>query len=206
METLHTVKLTTATITLFTALVSMSLLAQAHTPNQPDSTSQSGKSANLEPIVVKGHHLPLPVMLQVVRTALNRSWSNAAKDKNKLVCRFESEIGTHFETLRCMTNKVHSKFVNGTQQSLMMASQGQGIGGLESNGNTIPSQVGNWVNSRNINPAAIHAMLHKLPPASSSYKLVVKDHGKPVIEYVVKHGKLVKIYKFENKETGKMTH
>src|SRR5699024_3224212 len=59
-----------------------------------------------------------------------------------------------------------------------------------------------FAGSHVVNPAALHALLDKLPPAGSSYTMRITDHGKPLAAYVVKDGQLVKVIRYgdQNKQ------
>lgn len=146
----------------------------------------SQKSVNLSPIVVYGHRLYWPAVLQIIKKGLTRSFSTQRKDADKMVCQFEhhrSAIGG--TSLACETNRSAWQYERALQ-SKQDAAMGGGSGVLD------PSPGFIIVHSR-INRGALLRLLKKLPPANASYTLRVTDHGKVVAEYVFRHGDLVSI-------------
>lgn len=153
----------------------------------------------LSPIVVNGMHVPFPVALQMVKKAIKRPWSSERKDRNKLVCRFVDIIATHLQTLECLTNGQHFDRTEKTQVGLeegagmsYQSGKGTNVGGLQIalQRGLIPEDIGNYMNQHPMNRGQIMTILKALPPAGSSYTLRVMDHGRPVVEYVIKKGKL----------------
>ena len=163
----------------------------------------------LSPIVVDGRHVPFPIALQMVKKALKRPYSSHPKDKNKLVCRFEHIFASHLETLMCETNAQYFSRASDTQaaieegesQSYHDPSTGQDIDGMQValERGYFDSDIGNFMDTHPINRGALMTILHNLPPANASYTLRVLDHGKPVLEYVIKNGELVAIRKPQSK-------
>lgn len=148
----------------------------------------SRSTVELSPIVVYGQHLPVPLILQMVKTGLHRTWSGKWADRGKLVCRFEYMLGTHFQTLKCMTNGEHFKVQDATQLAMINAYTNHG---------EIPETIADWTNGHIINPGAMKALLKRLPPLGSSYTLrVTAAHGKPAIDYVIEDGELTAIHRY----------
>lgn len=139
---------------------------------------------------MQGQKIYLPVALQMVKKALKRPWSGDPKDADKLVCRFETMTGSHFQTLRCQTNRQYFEQQDRTQLGWLTA----GAGG------NLPTQLAGWLNQRTINPGALLELLKKLPPANASYTLRITSHGKVVAEYVFRDGDLVSIKKVKSKQ------
>jgi len=136
----------------------------------------------LSPMVVDGRNVPAPVALQMLKNALHRSWSSDPKDRDVVVCRTPVMTGSHLHTLRCETNREYFRTMRKTQMGLLTG------GGL-------PANEDGWSTSHRVNAAALRHLLNKLPPATSSYTLQVKDHGRVEAEYVFKKGRLVKTWK-----------
>jgi hypothetical protein len=158
---------------------------------------------NLSPIVVNGQHMPFPIALQMVKTGLKRPWSAEPADRNKLVCRFEHIFASHLETLMCETNaqyfgnrtKVQSALLKGESTAYVDPKTGETVSGLQValERGYLTGSVGEFMDQHSINRGALMTILHYLPPAGSSYTLQVTDHGKPILEYVIKDGELVKV-------------
>lgn len=161
----------------------------------------SQKNVNLSPVVVYGQHLYFPVALQMVKKALTRPWSSNRKDLDKMVCNFVQMQNSHFQTLRCETNRQYFRMQDATQAALQKAlSMGCGLNCVLENGMVgLPGQLGDWMDQHPIHPGALKELLKKLPPANAGYTLRVTDHGKPVLEYVIKNGDLVGIKKVRHK-------
>ncbi|MGH8272356.1 MAG: hypothetical protein ACRESG_08540 [Gammaproteobacteria bacterium] len=147
----------------------------------------SQATVNLSPIVVYGHHVPLPVALQMVKKALKRPWSSSPEDADKMVCEFDSITGSHFQTLFCQTNRQYFKQQDQTQLAFLT-------------GHNLPVTVVDWTHQSIINRGALIELLKKLPSANASYTLRVTDHGKVVAEYVFKNGNLVGVRKIKPKQ------
>lgn len=146
---------------------------------------------SLPTLVVNGQRIPMAIALTYLKTMLRRPWSTSAADLDKTVCRIEPTMGSHFDTMRCETNRQHFKDAERTRQSLMQVrTLGPG-----SQFATLYAEVASWIDNRRVNRGALREMLKKLPPPGSSYTLQVTDHGKVVAKYIVKKGKLVKVIK-----------
>lgn len=146
---------------------------------------------SLPTLVVNGQRIPMAIALTYLKTMLRRPWSTSAADLDKIVCRIEPAMGSHFDTMRCETNRQHFKSAERTRQSLLdVRTLGPGAQFA-----TLYAEVANWIDNHRVNRGALREMLKKLPPPGSSYTLQVTDHGKVVAKYIVKKGKLVKIVK-----------
>lgn len=169
----------------------------------------SEQKVKLSPIVVNGQRLILPLYLQMVKTALHRPWSPLQADKNKLVCRFQTMLGSRLHTLSCMTNGEHFKQQRDTQVALVNSTAMYSARGNDAamryalDNGQIPVTIANYTNQHRISPGAIRTLLKKLPPAGSSYTLRVTDHGKPVVDYVIKNGELKAIHRYDHQNQGK---
>ncbi|MGH8273890.1 MAG: hypothetical protein ACRES9_06505 [Gammaproteobacteria bacterium] len=159
------------------------------------------KQVNLSPIVIYGKHLPLPLALQLYKTALTRAWSGNPADRNKLVCWWEATVGTHLQTLHCMTNGQHQRLASQTQ--LGWGKYGpDGIYDALINGQ-IPMVLAGYTTRQPIRRGPAAALLKRLPSANASYTMRVTDHGQPVLAYVIKNGELVHIYHYVYKKGQK---
>lgn len=188
------------------ALLVVPILASAKMASNTATAVSPGKviraplpaTTELSPIVVEGVRMPMPVALQMLKNALARPWSGAWKDRNKPVCRTEPMLGSHFSSLRCQTNLEHFKEASTTQLALdSLPARGSGSEGCSlcaALNQAVPVEFVQWASGRRINPAGLHALLAKLPPAGSSYTLEMTDHGRVVSKWVFKKGKLVKVW------------
>jgi hypothetical protein len=181
-------------------LILVAVPAFAHPPSvlgeAPASASRPRDVTELQPIVVKGHKIYLPVALQMIKAALKRPVNYRSENWDKLVCRFESPDGSRAgTTLRCDTEcELWAR--NMAIQGVHVSSELCGLKKAETG-----IAVAGWVRQRRINRGALMAVLSKLPPADSSYTLRVTEHGKVVAEYVFKDGDLVHVYKANHENT-----
>lgn len=173
----------------------------ASAPGSSNTAYQESQQAvELSPIVVNGQHMPFPIALQMIKKAISRPWSSARADRDKMVCRFEDMQGSYLQTLHCETNAQHEKLREATQYGLFMATTVRNPACnlycvLAHGMTTLP--VLEYVNDHWINRGALMSLLKKLPPADSSYTLRITDHGKPIADYVIENGELVKIHVFK---------
>ncbi|MGH8127499.1 MAG: hypothetical protein ACRETC_03910 [Gammaproteobacteria bacterium] len=177
--------------------------------SEPSATyTVSQNTTQLSPIVVNGQRINFPLALEMIKSALHRPWSGSQADRNKLVCQFVDKMGTHFQRLSCMTNAAHFKRQDATQLALAPArspghpSGSNGLLAGLANGQ-IPISIANWTNTHWINRGALLKVLKKLPPVGSSYTLRITEHGKPVIDYVIKDGDLTAVHHYTYKDQKK---
>lgn len=155
------------------------------------------RQVKLSPIVVSGQRMPLPIALQLIRAALGRPWSSARADRNEMVCRFQMMLGSHLQALRCETNAQHQRVAERTQAGLFEARAETSAGCdlfCSLTTKAPPIAVIRYVDSHPISRGAMEKLLKKLPPPGSSYTLRITQDGKPVIEYVIRHGKVSRVY------------
>lgn len=194
----------------------------AQTSSEPSVIrSYSRNEVQLSRIVVNGQRMVMPLFLQMIKSALHRPWSTSRADRNKLVCRFDETLGSHFrQNLSCMTNAAHYERQSATQIARMNATMehptgnsgdspaggrdaaNQAIYNAIENGE-IAGQIANFTAQNQINIAVLKTMLRKLPPAGSSYTLRITDHGKPAVDYVIKDGELTAIHRYIYKNQKK---
>jgi len=140
-----------------------------------------------------------------VKKALKRPWSSKPANRDLLVCRFHHMIASHLQTMSCETN---GQFFNRERQTQAAVQQGasesyqaggRDVGGLELalERGYLEEDVGSFMNQHPMNRGQILTILQNLPPADSSYTLRVMDHGKPVMEYVIRKGKVVKVRRLQ---------
>jgi hypothetical protein len=155
----------------------------------PATTAASPQNVNLGLIVVKGKRLltlPLPVKLQMIKTALHQPINFRQENLSKLVCRFNGDPRDAMrQPLHCETNC-----------DILMAQNAF-------NGFFIPCDIGEsamlnerlaaYINTHRINRRELMALLEKLPPPGGSYTFQVKSHGKVVARWVVEGGQVVKV-------------
>ncbi|MGH8127498.1 MAG: hypothetical protein ACRETC_03905 [Gammaproteobacteria bacterium] len=185
----------------------------AHANSEPATTfTVAQNTTQLSPIVVNGQRIDFPLVLQIIKTALHRPWSGSRADRNKLVCGFVDKLGTQFKRLSCMTNAAHFKRQDATQISRMNSTMDYSVGAGESSSKAmyqalengqIPLSVANWTNNHWINRGALLTLLNKLPPVGSSYTMRITEHGKPVVDYVIKDGELAAIHRYIYKNEKK---
>ncbi|MGH8162524.1 MAG: hypothetical protein ACRESR_10400 [Gammaproteobacteria bacterium] len=206
--------LTVAALTLL-AFASVGARAMQSGKGSPQSRpvyTITQKATKLSPITVYGKHVPFPLALQLYKKALTRAWSSNPADLNKLVCKWQHETGTHFHTLYCRTNRQHQKLASATQLSWTNgASEYTNTPGRHASAlykalvnGQIPMQLAGFTTAgKHIRRSSFEPLLKKLPPADSSYTLRVTDHGKPLIDYVIKNGNLVHVYEYVYKKSKK---
>jgi hypothetical protein len=175
-------------------------LAQAM-PKSGGARAPAPGTINLQPLVVHGHHFPLPIILQTIKTGLKLPWTNDIND-TRIRCRFETDVGTHIgKTLWCETNRHHIMRTNSLQTALESGNAMHPTGGGRQ---LLPAAAGNALNgmlgAHSVRPAALKHLLSKLPSTDSSYTLRITDHGKPEVAYVVKDGELVKVIRYAKKK------
>lgn len=182
----------------------------------------SRNEVQLSRIVVNGQRMVMPLFLQMIKSALHRPWSTSRADRNKLVCRFDEVLGSHFrQNLSCMTNAAHYERQSATQIARMnstMEHVGTGNSGDSPAGGRqaadqamyqalengqIAGQISNFTAQNQINIGVLKTMLKKLPPAGSSYTLRITDHGKPEVDYVIKDGRLAAVHRYIYKNQKK---
>ena len=137
-------------------------------------------------IVVEGNHLPLPIALEILKTALRSPWDTSWKDRNKIVCRTRGLLDTRIWDRRILFCETNQDFF----QALYALHTGLETGG--------PIPVMEDVNQpeavRVTRFGLLQRLLAKVPPAGSSYTLEVTSHGKVISKWVMKKGELVKAW------------
>ncbi len=136
-------------------------------------------STRLRKITVAGNRIPLPIALELLRTALSRPWETAMKDQNRMVCRFGPMLGSHVldrQGLWCETNEE------------FFLAQDTGM---------IPMDVAQFQpGGLYVDPNRLKQLFAKLPPPGTSYTLEVTHHGRIVSEWIIHKGHLVKALHF----------
>ncbi len=176
--------------------------SQVHVPS---FTGAQQKVVNLTPITVHDHRLPFPIRLQLYKKALTRPWSSSWNDRNKLVCRWVTPVGTHLQRLRCETNRMHRQAIRTLRTAWVTALsvQSHTFGDNSEILSMIPVENANATIKKPIPRGAMAPLLKKLPPANASYTLrVTGDNGKPLIDYVIEGGNLVHIREYVYKKKG----
>lgn len=191
----------------------------------PVKYSVPQQKVQLSSIVVRGYHFPFMIALQMYKKGLQRSWSTDPDDLDKLVCYWHEPVGTHFAYLHCATNRQHfnryqsmQAALNGTTHIAAGNSGGHRGGRQSSHGQVrptsgingfmyafshgeIPITVGNFATSNKLSRSTLAPLLEKIPPANSSYTLqVTDDEGRPVLRYVISHGRIKHVYHYVYKE------
>ncbi|HEX5313445.1 MAG TPA: hypothetical protein VFX38_00855 [Gammaproteobacteria bacterium] len=175
---------------------------QDHAP--PVVAAGAPTATKLSTITVSGVRIPFPVALQLYKKALTRPWSNDPADADKLVCHWQAELGTHLQTLQCMTNRAHQRRYQATQDALYLGQSECGndtvcLSNKVLFGGGMSGRLAGFTTRNSIQRSAMAPLLAKLPPANASYTLRVMAHGKPLIDYVIKDGDLVHVYHYAYK-------
>lgn len=186
-----------------------SAAGQAVTPL--DQIRPAVKPTVLKPIQVLGRKIYLPQAFHMIRAALKRPVSFAPRDMDKLVCRRGNSIGSYIPTLRCATNC--QRWVTQEATQLMLTTGTTGAFSTQMcdgpNGTASPTPSTRYRKAEIVAAAVAHAdargsasallgLIWKLESAGPSYTLEITDHGKVAAKYVLKDGKVVKVWKANN--------
>jgi hypothetical protein len=177
----------------------------------PVKYTTTQKTVNLSPITVRGLHIPLPLALQLYKKALTRHWSSKIADLDKLVCQWQTPLGTHMQSLWCMTNRNHQKLADKTEMAILSVNTPSvpghpSLATALSNG-AIPISLAGMSIHAKLPRGTLAPLLKKLPPADASYTFrVTGNNGKPWVDYVIKNGKLVHIYHYVYKQVNPAKH
>lgn len=74
-------------------------------------------ASKMKPLTVNGVIIPLPIVTQMVKKGLKRSWSSAIKDRNLIVCGYGRTnirnsvlANSRIPSLNCLSNQAHFRF------------------------------------------------------------------------------------------------
>lgn len=193
MFRLHFPQVATIAASLALGICFSPALAQTQKTSQPPTGKLAQRqrvAMELAPITVHGQHVPLLIELQTIKKGLKLPWTNDMSD-TRIRCRIEHIVGSHFHMLYCESNLHHILRENWIHISL-----GNMLAAAAGDAPPFPGVV--FKVKRNL--SALLGLMHKLPPANASYTLRVTDHGKPVIDYVIKNGELVHTYHYSYKK------
>ncbi len=143
--------------------------------------------------------IPEPIVLEMIKAGLRRPWSTARKDRNQVVCRFRYGLNTHIlgrAVLFCQTNSEHFQFQN-THPFMNQSGQESGPTIL----GPLTFQEFQVDVLHKVDPNRLRRMMAKLPPVNSRYALEVTHHGRPVSEWFMDKGQLVKVKYFKRHAT-----
>lgn len=214
------------------SVLALTLAAPAFARSQPTPGAQplppastAGQAAtNLKPIRVR---IYLPHALHMIKVALKRPMSFANKDMDKLVCRRGQHVGSHIPTLHCATNcqrwvqqqRIHlalsgpsgamspAEFVGKSGPfSTRMCDGPDGAASVSPSADYAKAETIAFVTNRASargRASTLLGLVAKSQSRGSSYTLLVHDHGNVVAEYVVKHGKVVKLVKLRKTKSNK---
>ena len=165
------------TLILLAAMLNLPLAANAADDTaQGNTTSQAVQNEqptiHLGKVEVKGQKQIIEV-LQTIKVALKRPYSDDPKLANVVVCRIKNDIGSHAnQLLMCATNHTLSKRRDITRTALQVARSGPTAGGLPAQLDVLHSMLmslpDNYLRAP-VNGPALHALLEKIPnptPAS----------------------------------------
>ncbi len=144
--------------------------------------------------------IPEPVVFEIIKAALQRTWSTAPRDGNQIVCQFHYPVGSHIQdraVLFCQTNKEHFLF----QEKHFFMTEGN-VGGSTISG---PLEFKEFETDQMylVNPNRLRRILAKLPAARGRYEFEeVTTHGRPQSAWFVNRGRLVKVIVFKKRKAG----
>ena len=187
------------------------MVAWGHVGTPPPVRSSSGvtvlprwRTTKLHRILVVGHRIriPKPVVFEIIKAALQRTWSTSPRDGNQIVCQFHYPVGSHIQdraVLFCQTNNEHFQF---QERHWFMNIDGR-------DGGLIPPTIRGPLGFQGfetdqmhlVDPARLRRLLAKLPAAGGRYEFKVMKHGHPESEWFMNRGKVVRVIDF--KKEGK---
>ncbi len=152
------------------------------------------RTTKLGRILVVGHRIriPEPVVFEIIKAALKRSWSTSAKDYNQIVCQFQYPVGSNIQdqaVLFCQTNEEHFQF---QEQHFFVNHRGTIRGPLG-------FQEFQTDQMHLVDPNRLRRLLAKLPAAGGRYEFKVMKHGHPESEWFMNRGKVVRVIDFRKK-------
>jgi hypothetical protein len=163
------------------------------------------RTTKLGRILVIGHRIriPKPVVFEIIKAALNRTWSTSPKARNQIVCQFHYPLGSHLKdqaVLFCQTNSEHFQF---RERHWFMDISGR-------DGGAVPPTIRGPLEFQEfqtdqmhlVDPNRLRRLLAKLPAANGRYEFEVTKHGHPESEWFMNRGRLVKVVYFK-KEPAK---
>jgi hypothetical protein len=158
------------------------------------------RTTKLGRILVIGHRvrIPQPVVFEIIKAALNRTWSTSARDRNQIVCQFRYPLGSHLKdqaVLFCQTNNEHFQF---RERHWFMNYKKTILGPLE-------FQEFQTDQMHLVDPNHLRRLLARLPAANGRYEFEVTKHGHPASEWFMNRGRLVKVIYFRKKSKGGAT-
>ena len=154
------------------------------------------RTTKLHRILVVGHRIriPEPVVFEIIKAALKRTWSTSPRDGNQIVCQFHYPVGSHIQdraVLFCQTNNEHFQF---RERHFFMNYSPYGQG-------TILGPVGfqefQTDQMHLVDPNRLRRLLAKLPAAGGRYEFKVMKHGHLESEWFMNRGKVVRVFYFK---------
>ena len=144
--------------------------------------------------------IPEPVVFEIIKAALQRTWSTSPRDGNQIVCQFQYPVGSHIQdqaVLFCQTNNEHFQF---QERHWFMNIDGR-------DGGLIPPTIRGPLGFQEfetdqmhlVDPARLRRLLAKLPAAGGRYEFKVMKHGHPESEWFMNRGKVVRVIDFRKK-------
>ncbi len=163
------------------------------------------RTTKLHRILVVGHRIqiPQPVVFEIIKAALQRTWSTSPRDGNQIVCQFHYPVGSHIQdraVLFCQTNNEHFQF---QERHFFMNINGQ-PGVPPTIRGPLEFQEFETDQMHLVDPNRLRRLLAKLPPAGGRYEFEVMKHGHPESEWFMNRGRLVKLISFRKKPKAKV--
>lgn len=153
------------------AVVAMLLAGSARADN-PDEAK--GATLQLGTVQVKGQRQIMET-LQQIKMALKRSESSDRSQRQEVICRIDTDVGTHHQQyLECATNATRDRRREATQSSMYAACESvrgtscaadQAFGARSSLGMAIGATSDHFLRMP-VNGAALQALLAKIPDPS----------------------------------------
>jgi hypothetical protein len=155
------------------------------------------RTTKLGRILVVGHRIriPRPVVFEIIKAALNRTWSTSARDRNQIVCQFHYPVGSHIQdqaVLFCQTNNEHFQF----QERHFFVNVPRRPGVPPTLRGPIGFQEFQTDQMHLVDPSRLRRLLAKLPKANGRYEFEVTKHGHLESEWFMNRGRLVKVIDF----------
>ncbi len=132
----------------------------------------SAAEKKLDPLAVHGVQIPLPIVLQMIKKALQRGWSSALADRGLMVCEYRRRnAGSGSPILYCNTNAVYFN-------NLQVDASNDKLHCLYhcflTRENIITALIG-YINDNHYAANVLPSLLNKAPAASATYSLRVPE-------------------------------
>lgn len=132
-------------------------------------------ASKIRPLVVNGVIIPLPIVTQMVKKGLGRSWSPAMKARNLMVCGYGTS-SSRIPVLHCLSNRAHfrdpiSKHLNYNPQKSNIRCYANCF---LTQGNIVASVV-RYIDFSSHRAQLISSLIGKTPTSMAAYSLRVPE-------------------------------